>query len=71
MIYSIDRFEGDFAILIDDNGEKTEINKESLPLYVKEGDLLSFENGEFIFEKDETKRRRENTVSKFNRLFKR
>lgn len=41
--YTIDRFEGDFAVLLDrDNEEKqTLVLKEQLPLNIREGDILN------------------------------
>ena len=70
MRYSIDRFEEDFAALIGENGEKSEIKKEYLPENAKPGDILSFSNGVFCIIEDETEKIRNKNISKFKKLFK-
>lgn len=59
MFYSIDRFEENFAVLIsDEDGMSLCVDRESIPEDAKEGTVLKFENGEYIFDPDETSRRR-------------
>lgn len=59
MFYSIDRFEENFAVLIsDEDGLSLCVDREIIPEDAKEGAVLKFENGEYIFDSDETSRRR-------------
>ncbi len=59
MFYSIDRFEENFAVLIsDEDGSGLCVDREIIPEGAKEGAVLKFENGEYIFDPDETARRR-------------
>jgi len=59
MFYSIDRFEENFAVLISyKDGSGLCVDRGSIPEDAKEGAVLKFENGEYIFDPDETARRR-------------
>lgn len=75
MMYIIDRFEGDYAILLLRNDESIQIDllRESLPNSAKEGDIIevSFDNNNNVIEskilKEETesaKKRAENLLKK-------
>ena len=44
MLYSIDRFEGDIAVLIDEDEVAHTVVRTRLPEQIKEGDMLRFEN---------------------------
>jgi hypothetical protein len=62
MFYSIDRFEGDFAVLIADDGENRPIPvpRNQLPPEVREGSILTQEaGGMYRFHPEETQRRRQ------------
>ena len=59
MFYSIDRFEGNFAVLIsDEDGSSVTISRELIPIEAKEGGLLSLLDGKYIYDPEETSRRR-------------
>ena len=68
--YSIDRIEENIALLIDDDGKKIEIEVQQLPEGIREGDVLKSENGEYLSDEEETKRRKERILSLRNKLFK-
>lgn len=57
--YTLDRFDEDKAVLEDENGDFKTVLLSLIPNGAKEGDALSFENGEFSILPDETKKRRE------------
>ncbi|QCX33393.1 DUF3006 domain-containing protein [Caloramator sp. E03] len=53
----IDRFEGEFAVAVNLNGEVFNINIEKLPKDAKEGDVIII-NGKIAIDKEETERLR-------------
>ena len=70
MFYTLDRFEGDLAILLDDNKTVTSVEKSLLgekaalgAVYLKEND------GYFIFCAEETAKRREKAINLHKNLF--
>lgn len=70
--FSIDRFEGDFAICENRNtGEMVNIPKSDLPENVKEGSILKFENGKYILDIENTKMEQQEIKNLVNNLFKR
>ncbi len=59
MYYSIDRFEGEWAVLIDDeSGEAVQILRIELPAEAEEGGICRLENGMYFYDAEETARRR-------------
>lgn len=63
MMYSIDRFEGIYAVCEDDGGEMTDILREEIPEDAREGDIIvSDEYGHFTVDREETRRRREHIL---------
>lgn len=69
--FSIDRFEDDFAICENKTtGEMVNINKSILPESSKEGDILKFENGVYIIDKDATQNAQTEIKNMVNNLFK-
>lgn len=59
MFYSIDRFEGDFAVLISDEDSSQVITeRNNIPQEAEEGSILLLQNGQYIYDADETERRR-------------
>lgn len=64
MKFTIDRFEGEFAIVELENKEMLDIPKGILPIEAKEGDIISVS-----VEQGETEERKERIQSKFDRLF--
>lgn len=53
----IDRFEGKMAV-VEIDGRIQDIPRDQLPDKVKEGDVIVEENGAYLIDKEETKRRR-------------
>ena len=71
-IYSIDRFEGDFAVCEDKiTGEMINIPKYLLDLNCKEGDIIKFENGLFVTDIVSTQKAKEEIQNLSRSLFKR
>lgn len=67
--FTVDRFENNFVVLEDRQTENlinVSINK--LPSNIKEGDLLSFQNGNFILDKEQTNKLQNDIQSRFNKL---
>lgn len=53
--FTIDRFEGDIAVLEDrKNGKMLDVNKSEIPNTAVEGDVLKRINGKYIIDKNET-----------------
>jgi hypothetical protein len=53
----IDRFEGEYAIVVLDDGKTINLHKSKIPLEAKEGDVLQL--GEIIYiDVEETKKRK-------------
>lgn len=59
MYYAIDRFEGDFAVLEDDDGNTMPVRRAALPADVRQGDVLVLRQGQYAAAPEETRRRRE------------
>lgn len=70
-IFSIDRFEGDFAVCENrETGEFVNIPKSELPEDCKTGSILKFENGKYILDLEETKKEQEIVKNMVSSLFK-
>lgn len=55
-MYTLDRFEGDFAVLEDRDSKKMlNIPISNIPSNAKEGDILKFTNGSYVIDPEETK----------------
>lgn len=52
MIYIIDRLEGDFLILEDENKRISKLHISTLNFTVKENEIIEFKNGTFIKRND-------------------
>ena len=68
--YSVDRIEEGFAVCEDENGNTVNIETDKLPEGVKEGDLISVDNGEAVILTEETEARRKKLAEKRRLLFK-
>ncbi len=69
--FSIDRFEGNFAVCENlETGEIINIEKSLLPENIKEGSILKYENSIYTLDINETKLRQENIKNIVNNLFK-
>ncbi len=71
MIYSIDRFEGDTAVIIsEDNGNKQDIERALLPAEAGEGAIIREENGTYTYDAEATAARRKSLFQRTNKLSK-
>lgn len=68
--FIIDRFEGEFAVLEKEEGGTFDVLATKIPK-AKEGDVVIFENGIYIIDEEETKRRKELIAEKMKKLFER
>ena len=66
--FIIDRFEGELAVLEREAGGTFDVLKSELPS-CKEGDVLVYDNGIYIVDEEETKRRKEIISEKIRKLF--
>ena len=70
-MYILDRFEGEYALLISKDGGIKTVPREDLGEH-KEGDAFRIsDDGAFIFDEEFTKSRKESVKSRFARLVKR
>jgi len=67
--YTIDRIEGDTAVLESDDGEVINIKLTDLPAGIKEGDILKFENNIYTIDEQRTKQGKKDIEERFNKLF--
>lgn len=58
MLYSIDRFEGNVAVLADEQENTLDVCRDQLPPTAESGDLLRLEGGRYVLDKDATSVRR-------------
>ena len=58
MLYSIDRFEGDVAVLVDENENTVNVARSLLPTAAHSGDMLRFADGCYTVATDATASRR-------------
>lgn len=67
--FTVDRFENDFVVLEDRQTRKLfNIAIDQLPSNLKEGDILSYKNGQFLLNKNETNKLQNDIQSRFNNL---
>lgn len=57
--FTIDRIEADKAVLECENGDMVTLELSSLPKKIKEGDVLSFDEGSYFLNESETQKRKE------------
>ncbi|MGN0453807.1 MAG: DUF3006 domain-containing protein [Ruminococcus sp.] len=69
MRYIIDRFEGDTAVLEDENKEFLNVPKSILPENANEGDCLVFKDGKYIIDEETTKELKEEISDLMDELF--
>lgn len=67
--FTVDRFEGDKAVLECENGDFAVFDRTSLPKNIKEGDVLRFEAGSCYLNAEETDRRRQKMQRLMQSLF--
>lgn len=69
--YTLDRFEGNIAILENRETRKTvEIEKDKLPDNIKEGTILKKVNGKYYVEREKTIEKENEIKNRMNRLWK-
>ena len=69
--FSVDRFEGEFAICENrETGDFIDIPLSELPENVKEGSILKFENGNYILDVEATRKKQEEIKNLVDNLFK-
>ena len=69
MFYSVDRADEKYVLLCDDDGETKELRRFHIKGEVNTGDVFRFENGEFIFDEQETSSRKKRIQELENELF--
>ncbi len=69
ILYVVDRFEGDFAVLENEDGSHKNTYRELLPENVREGDILEFTEDDFIIREDLIRERRDKILKKQKKLF--
>ena len=69
MKYSLDRIEGEYAVLIDENGIPENVPLSLLPKESKEGSMLLKNEGGYLLDAEETKERRKKLFELQNSLF--
>lgn len=67
----IDRFEGNIAVVEDDNGKCKEVKRSMLPDDADEGDVLTYADGKYTVDHEATEERRRAVRRKLYRLVKR
>ncbi|MBR1529261.1 MAG: DUF3006 domain-containing protein [Oscillospiraceae bacterium] len=67
MIYSVDRFEGEYAVLEHD-GNFSDFHKSRLPAELKEGDLLEWSDEAWHILHDETEQKRQALAERRRRM---
>lgn len=66
--FILDRFEGEFAVCEDENGDMRSIAKAELPKNIKEGDVLRFDGSGYSFDAERTSLRQERVKKLLSRL---
>lgn len=68
--YTIDRFEGDFAVCEDrDTGEMVDFKRDDLPQNAKEGSILQYSNGKFELDSKQEQEVSERIKQKMDNLW--
>ena len=70
MEFIIDRFEENFAVLIDENDNIINVLKNMLPSEIKEGDVLAYYDGSYTVNKNKTDMLRKANHDLLNSLWK-
>ncbi len=65
----LDRFEGDFAVLVADDGEIINVPKKEMPPGVREGMTIIIGNGKYTVDAKSTIERHERIKTLFKDLF--
>lgn len=68
MFYTIDRFEGDYAVLEDDDENRVNVKKALLPEMAKESDVLDFDGEAYTVNAEETEKRRQSVIEMLRKM---
>ncbi len=68
-MYTIDRFEGDIALLEQQDRNMLEVPRHLLPANAKEGDCLSFDGERYVLNEAETQQRSKRIQKKMDALW--
>ena len=68
MFYTIDRFEGDYAVLEDDDENCVNVKKALLPEMAKESDVLDFDGEAYTVNAEETEKRRQSVIEMLRKM---
>lgn len=69
MKYSIDRIEGNIAVLENiENNNLIEVNINILPKEIKEGTILIKQNDDYLIDIEEETKRKNDIINRFQRL---
>lgn len=67
--FTVDRIEGEIAVLECENGSFVEMELASLPKNIREGDIIRFDANSCFLSEDETARRRQKMRKLMDKLF--
>ena len=67
--FTVDRIEGEIAVLERENGSFVEMELASLPKNIREGDIIRFDANSCFLSEDETARRRQKMRKLMDKLF--
>lgn len=67
-MFSIDRFEGDFAVCENEKGKFVDIPLKKIPVTAKESDVIIYTTDGFVVDEDETIRRKKEFFAMFRNL---
>lgn len=71
MFYTLDRIEEEsFAVLTDDNGRKYDVPIREMPDELRIGNVYEIIDGAYIYNKEETEKRRSAAKDRLKRFFK-
>lgn len=68
MFYTIDRFEGDYAVLEDDDENRVNVKRALLPVTAKESDVLVFDGETYTVNAEETEKRRQSVIEMLRKM---
>ncbi len=67
--FSIDRFEENVAIGLNDQGEEIRLSAKHLPENCKEGDVIYYDGTSYRIDAEETQKRKDEVLSLLDDLF--
>ena len=70
MFYSVDRADKDYVMICDDDGDTKEVRRTHFEGEVISGQVYRFEQGRFIYDDEETTKRRQKMTELQRELFK-